>query len=390
MSARGTVALFSAFALAAAASSCQVVIDVGDYHFDVEREETPNLPDSPDASSEPPPASPAPAGPDPGAPGRALDAGTDGGDGLTDAATPTPDTCDGCRVGTGCVAAGQSLSSNPCLVCDPAQSKSAYSIAVGRRCGDAASACSEQDRCDADGACAPKHLPEGTACNTVSAGAEPVIACDLPDTCDGAGTCVDRRAGDSTPCEDGQFCTTGDQCLAGQCAAGGPLSCGENQLCVEGARACQCAGCNVNGVCYPAGAGDGNPCFVCDPARSSTAFSASEGARCGDPDGECFGPRTCDSIGQCLSRPLGAGIPCGDQSTTACSGPDSCNGSGTCTPNHIGDFTSCEDGLFCTEGDFCQGGACTSGNQRFCGSQGFCIEEQGCVCFGQFCELSAQ
>jgi hypothetical protein len=104
------------------------------------------------------------------------DGGSAGPDGLAgDAAVAPPDgpvmlpcggpdceppAYDGCVVGVRCVPAGQALPVNPCLVCDAVQSASGYSIAVGKACGEEASACSARDTCDADGFCAPNGLQE--------------------------------------------------------------------------------------------------------------------------------------------------------------------------------------------------------------------------------------
>jgi hypothetical protein len=366
--------------LMASATACQAVLGVGDYDFEPAPGEAHPLSDAPDASAD----LDASAGTDASA--AMLDAAAAR---EPDAAPPAPclgprclvDTCEGCLVGARCVPTGQVLPSNPCLVCDPASSVNGYSVAVGEPCGAEASACSARDSCDADGFCAPNHLPEGTPCGDASG-----VACDVPDTCDSAGACVDRRADDATPCEDGQFCTTGDQCQAGQCASGGPLLCAENEQCVEDADACECAGCSVDGACLPAGARDGRLCFVCDPQRSRTALSPDEGAVCGDPDGECFGARTCDANGDCQSRPLGAGAACGSSSSTDCSGPDGCDGSGACSTNDATDGTFCEDGLFCTQSDTCQDGACFSGDPLGCDNGLECNELDGCACPSGFFE----
>lgn len=57
-----------------------------------------------------------------------------------------------CRIGTACVAAGDVNPANPCLVCDPARSQTAWSGAVGKSCSDGKS-CTTGDQCDAAGAC---------------------------------------------------------------------------------------------------------------------------------------------------------------------------------------------------------------------------------------------
>jgi hypothetical protein len=367
--------------LVASATACQAVLGVGDYDFEPAREEAHPLSDPPDAS----------AGLDAGPGADASAATPDAGAAAQQPDTAPPsscrgprclgDTCAGCLVGGRCVPAGQALPSNPCLVCDPAQSVNGYSIAIGNSCGAEASPCSARDSCDADGFCAANDLPEGTPCGDASG-----IACDMADTCDSAGACVDRRADDGTSCEDGLFCTTSDHCQAGQCVAGGPLLCADNEQCVEDADACECGGCAVDGACLPAGARDGRLCFVCDPQRSRTALSPEEGAVCGDPDGECFGARTCDANGDCRSRPLRVGAACGSPFGTDCSGPDGCDGNGACSPNDASDGTFCEDGLFCTQSDTCQGGACFSGDPVSCGNGFECNEQDGCACPSGFDE----
>lgn len=367
---RGAIACLTAFA--ASALGCQAVLGVGDYAFEPALEQGPSLSDAADASA-------------------GLDASSgEAVPGVSSAAElpPTPDAglalacsdpgceptaCSGCVVGARCVPRGQTLPSNPCLLCDPLQSASGYSIAFGASCGAGTSACSEPDTCDADGACAPNDLPRGTAC------AAAADACDAADTCDGLGACVDRRADDGTTCEDGLFCTTGDQCQAGQCASGTPLGCGENQQCVEGARACQCAGCQVDGVCFPPGASDGRVCFVCDPQRNTAALSPNEGALCGPSEGECFDARACNASGDCTSRPLPPGTACGSPFGSDCSSPDSCNGAGFCNPNDL-DGTLCDDGSVCTIGDSCQGGACFPGSAVSCDNGQACNELNGCAC----------
>jgi hypothetical protein len=251
--ARGAFVLLAAFALGAV--RCQAVLGVDAYDFEPASEDAHPLAKAPDAGAGLD-AGPALDGFEP-EDGGGASPGALAGDAAAAPDGPVvlpcegpgcaPPACDGCVVGERCVPAGQALPFSPCLVCDPAQSASGYSIGVGNACGEQASACSAPDTCDAEGFCAPNDLPAGTPCGDATG-----PACDAADTCDGAGACVDRRAGDGTPCEDGLFCTTGDQCLAGACASGGPLPCGDNQQCAEDADACVCSGCVVDGACLPA------------------------------------------------------------------------------------------------------------------------------------------
>lgn len=253
--------------------------------------------------------------------------------------------CDGCLIAGVCLDAGAEEAGNPCRVCNPASSIDSYSAAVGKACGAAANDCSQRDTCDAQGICRANDLPADTACGD-SASSD----CDEPDACDGRGVCQARRVPNETSCEDGLFCTDGDSCQGGSCVPSGNRNCGANQACNEGANQCQCQGCVVGNVCFARNALDpNNTCRICDPSRSTTAFSANVGANCGS------GPATC-------------------------SAQDTCNAQGVCQPNHTSD--SCNDNLFCTATDRCQNGACL-GSGAACVANQTCNENSNqCVCQG--------
>jgi hypothetical protein len=100
-------------------------------------------------------------------------------------------------------------------VCDPATGLcTSPDAANGTPCDDG-DACTQTDTCQA-GACA---------------GANPVACaasdpCHVAGTCDPAtGLCTDPPATDGTACNDGNVCTTNDQCQAGACAGAGPATC---------------------------------------------------------------------------------------------------------------------------------------------------------------------
>lgn len=119
---------------------------------------------------------------------------------LCDTATDTcVNTCLGCVVATICVPVGATLAGNPCLVCDPAQSSTSYSLAVGAPCGVGKSECSGQDLCNAQGQCVPNHLPSGSPCDG------------------GGGQCQEGQCLQLVP--DGRSCTRSASCRSGQCRA---------------------------------------------------------------------------------------------------------------------------------------------------------------------------
>lgn len=72
--------------------------------------------------------------------------------------------CDGCQIGTSCVAAGTVDPSNPCRICSLAASRSAYSPNTGANCGSGPTECSGQDTCSASGTCQPNHSPNDSTC----------------------------------------------------------------------------------------------------------------------------------------------------------------------------------------------------------------------------------
>jgi hypothetical protein len=206
------------------------------------------------------------------------------------------------------------------MVCDPARSTTGYSPATGRSCGAGPSACSEQDTCDLQGICQANHQPAETAC-----GSSQSSVCDQSDTCDGNGTCVTRAAPNGTPCDDGLFCSVDDQCQGGSCVSTADRNCGAAQACNETVDQCQCQGCVVNSRCFAPGAVNTvNPCQICDPVRSTTAFSPNTNAVCGSGPAECSAQDTCNNQGQCLPNHLPAGTACGSAPGGQCQADGLC------------------------------------------------------------------
>jgi len=213
-------------------------------------------------------------------------------------------TCAGCVIGGVCLVVGTESSGNPCLVCDPKRSTTTYTAAAGKSCGAGPAGCSQQDTCDGQGSCQPNHLPANSPC-----GSPVTSACDQPDSCDGNGNCQQRTAGNGTGCDDGAFCTVGDQCQGGQCVPTSNQNCGANRTCNEAVDQCQCQGCQVGNTCIASGAtNSSNPCQVCEPSRSTTAYSVNEGAQCGSGATECSGQDTCNAQGQCARNDFAEGM----------------------------------------------------------------------------------
>lgn len=119
--------------------------------------------------------------------------------------------------------------------CDPAESCDGASNdcpadtrgGAGQICRYAAGACDVAETCDgASLTCPPNAFrPLGTVCRAS------VDQCDADETCTGyAAACpIDRPKADGTPCDDGQYCTVYDACVAGVCGAS-PETCGDGIL----------------------------------------------------------------------------------------------------------------------------------------------------------------
>jgi hypothetical protein len=67
----------------------------------------------------------------------------------------------------------------------------------------------------------------------------PLNDCHDIGVCDpGTGKCSDPLKDDNSSCEDGDFCTVGDNCQNGQCKSGDPRDCGPLQMCDSGQMMC--------------------------------------------------------------------------------------------------------------------------------------------------------
>jgi hypothetical protein len=86
-------------------------------------------------------------------------------------------------------------------------------VADGAFCGDAGSACVNQDTC-LGGACHDNgFVAGGTACGDPTSN-----ACTAPDTCNGSGSCQANNFPAGTACNDNDATTCTDVCAAGSCA----------------------------------------------------------------------------------------------------------------------------------------------------------------------------
>lgn len=204
-----------------------------------------------------------------------------------------------CVIDSEVFANGADNPANPCEVCDAAESHAGWSLKdAGTPCGDPAdTACTGPDTCDAAGVCQPNdepttktcgddesectlqdycdgsgsckdngHKPAGTSCGSAVSN-----ECTAADSCDGAGVCLQNNSPDDVPCDDGNLCTSGDHCVAGECVGGASTICSDNIDCTDD---------------------------VCDPATGACRFLTIHG-NCPEP-GECQIDPICDASLGCL------------------------------------------------------------------------------------------
>ena len=249
------------------------------------------------------------------------------------------------------------------------------------------------------------------------------------DQCDPLLGCVYEM--NSSPCSDGDLCTTGDLCQLGQCQAGPPLVCDDQNACTDDGCSplvgCEFvpnqSQCDDNNECTTSdqcsggwcqGAvvicNDGNPCTddLCDATDGCHFDLVENGTACGVlngwdcQDGQCLCAPDCEGL-NCGSDGCGsecgacapgwgcmAGI-CVEMCSPDCTGKEcgdnGCGGScgicddgfncdaGTCVPGCETDCTGKEcgdDGCggscgACPEGCFCGAGACSCAPEEICG-----------------------
>ena len=330
----------------------------------------------------------------------------------TDACNEGADRCDstissGCLISGTCRATGSANPSNPCLVCDPPATRTAWTPAPsGATCSDG-QYCTVMDACNGSGTCtgSARGCGDGLACTSDicdEAGDQcvsvPTTGCLIGGACIAEGAAepgnpcrvcngsVSRTSWSPAPsggtCDDGQYCTVMDACNGSGSCTGMPRDCSDGldcttDTCDETADACApvvSRGCLIAGTCISDGAvNPADDCEICDGTMSRTAWSpAASGTLCGDPsctDGVLTPAPTCDGSGSCatgMTMPCMGGV-CADGLT--CLGM--CSGDASCPRTHF-----CEMGGACTL-DLPTGEACD--RAEMCES-GFCVD--GVCCDG--------
>jgi hypothetical protein len=204
------------------------------------------------------------------------------------------------------------------------------------------------------------------------------------------------------PCDDGNACTTGDQCAATACVSGTAKVCTALDQC------------HTAGTCDPQTGVCSNPPQPndsdCDDASLCTSGETCQDGVCTGtsltcplPD-QCQLPGTCvPATGLCAYPPRPDNTPCGDlnactqtdvcvggvctgRDTVTCPASDQCHQPGTCDPASglcsdpvQPDGTGCIDGSACTRVDTCQTGTCVGTDPVVCTALDGCHLPGECV-----------
>ncbi|RMH41246.1 MAG: carboxypeptidase regulatory-like domain-containing protein [Deltaproteobacteria bacterium] len=262
----------------------------------------------------------------------------------------------------------------------------------------------EGEPCDDGDACTTNNTCQNGVCTGDPVDCSGLSGACATGVCDPAtGECVAQPVADDTPCDDATFCTTGDVCVAGECV-GQARDCSElDSACTQGVCDEQTAACvampiNEGGACD-----DGLFCTTGDQCLAGQC--AGQPRDCSTASDQC-NVGTCDEDADaCVPTPMADGTPCNDGlfcttsdqcvagtctggATVDCSAlTDQCN-VGTCDEDAdacakapANEGSACDDGLFCTTGETCAAGVCSGGAARSC--------DDGDACTADTCDEGA-
>lgn len=244
-------------------------------------------------------------------------------------------------------------------------------------------ACTDDDPCTVDETC------ETDGCVGQLRDCDDGNVCTL-DGCDPTtGECSSNPA--DGLCDDGNPCTEGDRCDAGECKPTGDVGCDDNNSCTSDTCSASSGAC-VNTPLNDAACDDGNFCTVGDACDAGFCIPGAE-IPCDDDNG-CTKDACEPDTGLCVATPNTE--PCDDGN--ACTIEDSCE-DGVCQPGFelncsdgnvctsdvcVSETATCinenitgicTDGNFCTVGDTCFAGSCLPGPPKFCQDGNPCTQE---------------
>ena len=279
-----------------------------------------------------------------------------------------------CLIAGTCLSGGALHPADVCLGCLPKVSQTGWSVRSGLSCSDG-NACTVGDLCSGGGACEGQakacsdgNLCTADFCNPQQIGSEPCFwvpasgACNDGNPCTTADQCnLGKCQGLDLACDDGNPCTLDGCALATGCSHDqhpSGYACPDDGLSCT-ADACKAGKCThapngnfcvINQTCISAGANaPGQACSTCQPAKDSSAWTPASGGGCDDGN-PCTVQDVCGA-GQCGAGPA---TPCDDENPCTA---DQCSLIAGCSHQPLSG-TACEDGTACTSGDSCLLGKC--------------------------------
>lgn len=246
------------------------------------------------------------------------------------------DPVNACVIGGACVAAGAANPDNPCEVCNP-------------ETPDRWSAASEETVCDDGRFCTVEDHCSNRACTGVARdcdGALQDLACQRASCNEAADECQVNALVDGAPCGNGDLCDGREACRGGRCAAGEAPPLESENPCI----AFECDGIlgvqaiEIDGVCDA----DGDPCTVGDACVAGECV-AGDPLDCSDLNDGCAQGRCAiqDDQPACVAEPIAEGDACND--AEACTQNDRCV-DGVCQ----GDDFQCAPAGVCEDADSAQ------------------------------------
>jgi hypothetical protein len=199
-----------------------------------------------------------------------------------------------------------------------------------------------------------------------------------------------------SPCNDNNLCTQNDKCAKGQCVPGTPLNCTDGNPCTDDS-------CNSDSGCVhdhnQADCDDDNFCTldetcVAGKCKPAATLNCNDDNPCTDdscaPDSGCnhaFNVDSCSDGDACSLIDICDGGVCTGTTTKICNDFNPCTDD-TCDKDEGCVFTPneavCSDGNACTDGDHCGDGWCQPGEIISCDDNDPCTDDScglvaGCV-----------
>ncbi len=249
--------------------------------------------------------------------------------------------------------------------------------------------CNDNNPCTVDVCQNPS---TGGTCTHTLVTCQPSTDSCLTNQCNPAnGQCEPVAQVNGTACEDGLYCTEDDTCQAGVCTGGSPRSCAlldgvcRIGVCSEDLRQCIIQAAPENSPCddgqlctegdfCQAGNCMPGPTMVCrcPTGLDSECAVFEDGNKCNGSDWRCNAAKMCEL--------MDGPVICPD-SPLECVSNVCVPVTGLCVEQPSLNFMPCEDGVFCTISDYCLSGACQGGTIRSCEvlddqcKVGFCDED---------------